>query len=101
MSQNQPRYAPSRTIDSLQSQDALVSTITSILREAEPFETELTPVVLKAVADHTTLSTPDVLALRVQLSVDVNHHEPIADRVAVIVDAISDELCQWRQRDGP
>jgi hypothetical protein len=98
MSQNTFQHEPSRTGITLPSRRELIAPITSAVREQRPLDTDLPAVVLTAVADRLSwLSTPDVLALRAQLTVDVDDQLPLADRVGTIVDAILAEIEQWKR----
>ena len=98
MSQNTFKHEPSRLSNTLPSRQALIAQITSAVREQRPLDTDLPAVVLAAVADRIAwLSTPDVLALRAQLIVDVDDQSPLIDRVGTIVDAILTEIEQWKR----
>ena len=95
MSQNQPRHELDRRL--LPRRD-LVATITPTVREQQPVETDLVGAVLAGVARKVDqLSTPDVLALQAQITVDVHEQAPLAGRVATIVDAILVEVEHWKR----
>jgi len=98
MSQNTFKHKPNRIGNTLPSHQELIAPITSAVREQRPLDTDLPAVVLAAVADRIPwLSTPDVLALRAQLTVDVDDQLPLVDRVGTIVDAILTEIEQWKR----
>jgi len=98
MSQNTFQHEPSQTGNTLPSSRELIAPITSAVREQRPLDTDLQAVVLTAVADRLQwLSTPDVLALRAQLTVDVDDQIPLVNRVRTIVDAILNELEHWKR----
>ena len=98
MSQNRSQHELSRTGGRLPSSGDLVVPITATVHEQQPLDTDLTAVVLSCVADRLLwLSTPDVLVLRAQLTVDVDDQAPLDDRVGVIVDAILGEVQHWKR----
>jgi len=98
MSQNPFQYEPSRTGNTLPPRRELIVLITSAVREQRPLDTDLPAVVLTAVADRLPwLSTPDVLALRAQLTIVVDDQIPLVERVGTIVDAILTEIEQWKR----
>jgi len=98
MSQNYSPHDPIRTGCRLLSSEDFVAPITATVREEQPLNTELQAVVLSHVADRLPwLSTPDVLALRAQLTVDVDEQAPLDDRVGVIVNAIFDIVEHWKR----
>ena len=98
MSQNYPAQEPSRTDSELPARRDLVAPITATVREEEPLETDLRAVVLSHVANRLPwLSTPDILALRAQFTVDVDEAVPLVERVATIVDAILREAEHWKR----
>jgi len=98
MSQNTFQHEPNRIGNTLPSSRELIAPITSSVREQRPLDTDLPAVVLAAVADRIPwLSTPDVLALRAQLTVDVDDQIPLVNRVRTIVDAILNELEHWKR----
>jgi hypothetical protein len=98
MSQNRSQHESSRTGGRLPSSGDLVVPITATVREQQPLDTDLTAVVLRSVADRFRwLSTPDVLALRAQLAIDVDDQVSLDDRVGVIVDAFLSEVEHWKR----
>lgn len=99
MSQNTFQRGPSRIGNTHPSRRELIAPITSAVREQRPLEIDLLAFVLTAVADQIPwLSTPDVLALRAQLTADVDDQTSLGDRVGTIVDAILTEIEQWKRR---
>ncbi|MBX0288676.1 hypothetical protein EGH22_20305 [Halomicroarcula sp. F28] len=98
MSQNHLRYEQSRTGSELPLRRNLVLPVTAAIREQQPLDTDLPAVVLSSVADRLPwLSTPDVLELRAQVTVDVDEAVPLVERVATIIDAILTEVEHWKQ----
>jgi len=98
MAQKQSQHESSRSGGRLPSSGDLVVPITATVREQQPLDTDLTAVVLSCVADRLRgLSTPDVLALRAQLTADVDDQAPLDDRVGVIVDGILAEVEHWER----
>ena len=98
MSQNHPQPESSRLGHRLPSSEDLVAPIAATVSEQQPLATDLQAVVLSVVAERLLwLSTPDVLALRAQLAVDVDGQAPLVERVAIIVDAILAEVEQWKR----
>ena len=76
----------------------LIAPITDTVREQQPLETDLVGTVLAGVARQVDqLSTPDVLALRAQLTVDIDETAPVVTRVGAIVDAILAEVEHWKR----
>lgn len=98
MSQNYPQRESTQPCRRLPSRRGLVAPVTATVREQQPLETDLQAVVLRSVADRLPwLSTPDVLALRAQLTVDLDEAVPLVDRVRTIVDAILVEVEHWKR----
>lgn len=98
MSLKQLQEEPRETGTELPSRRDLVAPITAMVREQHPLETELQAVVLSHVADRLPwLSTPDVLALRSQLTVDVDEAVSLVEWVATIVDAILCGIKHWKR----
>lgn len=98
MSQKHLRHEQHRTDRSLPDRRDLVTPVTAVVREQEPFDTDLIAIVLDRVGDRVPwLSAPDVLELRAQVSVNVDARVPLVERVATIVDAILAELEHWKQ----
>lgn len=95
MSQNQSRHDLDR---GLPPRRELIAPITDTVREQQPLETDLVGTVLAGVARQVDqLSTPDVLALRAQLTVDIDETAPVVTRVGAIVDAILAEVEHWKR----
>lgn len=95
MSQNQ---SPHDLGGGLPPRRELIAPITDTVREQQPLETELVGTVLAGVARQVDqLSTPDVLALRAQLTVDIDETAPVVTRVGAIVDAILAEVEHWKR----
>ena len=98
MSQNYSAHESRDTGAELLARRDLVAPITAAVREQQPLETDLVGAVLAGVARQVDqLSTPDVLVLRAQLTVDVHEQAPLAGRVATIVDAILAEVEHWKR----
>ena len=98
MSQKHLQEEPRGTGTTLPPRRDLVAPITATVREQHPLETDLPAVVLSHVADRLPwLSTPDVLALRAQLTFDVDEAVPLVERVATIVDTILGEVQHWKR----
>jgi len=98
MSQNHSQHESSRFGRRVPSSRELVGPITAAVREHQPLSTDRQAIVISSVADRIPwLSTPDVLTLRAQLTVDVDEQAPLAGRVATIVDAILTEVEHWKR----
>ena len=98
MSQKHLQEEPRGTGTTLPPRRDLVAPITATVREQHPLETDLMGAVLAGVARQVDqLSTPDVLALRAQLTVDVDEQAPLVERVATIVDAILTAVEHWKR----
>jgi len=98
MSQNYSAHESRDTGAELPARRDLVAPITAAVREQQPLETDLVGAVLAGVARQVDqLSTPDVLALRAQITVDVHDQAPLVERVATIVDAILTEVEHWKR----
>jgi len=95
MSQNQSRHDLG---GGLPPRRELIAPITATVREQQPLETDLKGAVLAGVARQVDeLSTPDVLALRAQLTVDIDETAPLVTRVEDIIDAILAEVEHWKR----
>ena len=98
MSQNHSQHESSRSGRRVPSSRELVAPITATVREHQPLATDLGAAVISSVADRIPwLSTPDVLALRAQLTVDIDETAPVVTRVGAIVDAILVEVEHWKR----
>ena len=98
MSQNYSAHESRDTGAELPARRDLVAPITAAVREQQPLETDLVGTVLAGVAGQVDqLSTPDVLALRAQLTVDIDETAPVVTRVGAIVDAILAEVEHWKR----
>jgi hypothetical protein len=98
MSQDYPQRESGRGSRRVPPSRELVAPVTATVGEQQPLETDLQAVVLRSVADRLPwLSTPDVLALRAQLTVDVDEAVPLIDRVRTIVDEILVEVEHWKR----
>ncbi|WP_135306028.1 hypothetical protein [Haloarcula amylovorans] len=63
-------------------------------------ETDFEAQVLRTVAQQSErITTPDILALRVQLDVDVAEQAPLRQRVRTVVDAITETVATWDQQE--
>jgi len=97
MSQNHSSHESSRGNRRVPSSRELVDSITATVREQQPLATDLQAVVLSSLADRLSwLSTPDVLALRAQLTVDVDDQAPLVERVGTIGHAILSKVEHWK-----
>ena len=95
MSQNHSRHDPG---GGLPPRRELIAPITATVRQQQPLETDLVGAVLAGVARQVDqLSTPDVLALRAQITVDIDETAPVVTRVGTIVDAILTEVEHWKR----